>query len=53
MPSALSIIENCIFYLKIFDKNHDGFIDKAELKDVLIKLGENITDVSPLEILLS
>ena len=30
---------------KIFDKNQDGFIDKAELKDVLTRLGENITDV--------
>lgn len=31
---------------KIFDKNQDGFIDNEELKDVLIRLGENITDVS-------
>ncbi|CAF0810181.1 unnamed protein product [Brachionus calyciflorus] len=29
---------------KIFDKNKDGFIDYAELKDVLVRLGENITD---------
>jgi Ca2+-binding EF-hand superfamily protein len=28
---------------KIFDKNQDGYIDKMELWDVLIRLGENIT----------
>jgi len=34
---------------KIFDKNQDGFIDNVELKDVLIRLGENITDVSAIK----
>lgn len=33
-------------FFKIFDKNQDGFIDKFELRDVLTRLGENITDVS-------
>jgi len=31
---------------QIFDRNKDGFIDSAELKDVLVRLGENISDVS-------
>ena len=30
---------------KIFDRNQDGYIDQTELKDVLIRLGEKITDV--------
>ena len=33
------------FVIKIFDKNADGFIDNLELKDVLTRLGESITDV--------
>ncbi|CAF3016336.1 unnamed protein product [Rotaria sp. Silwood2] len=28
----------------VFDKNKDGFIDKDELYDMLLRLGENITD---------
>ncbi len=38
--------EELMEIFKIFDKNQDGFIDNEELKDVLIRLGENITDVS-------
>jgi len=30
---------------QIFDRNQDGFIDIAELKDVFKRLGENLTDV--------
>ncbi len=31
---------------QIFDRNGDGFIDKTELKDVMVRLGEKISDVS-------
>mgnify|MGYP002387224458 FL=1 len=33
-----------LFYLKVFDKNKDGFIDKDELYDMLSRLGEHITE---------
>lgn len=36
---------------KIFDRNQDGFIDCNELKDVLIRLGENITDDEVMEMI--
>lgn len=36
---------------KIFDRNQDGFIDSSELKDVLIRLGENITDDEVMEMI--
>jgi Ca2+-binding EF-hand superfamily protein len=44
--SAKEMEEELMEIFKIFDKNQDGFIDNEELKDVLIRLGENITDVS-------
>jgi Ca2+-binding EF-hand superfamily protein len=30
----------------VFDKNKDGFIDKNELYDMLLRLGEHVTEVS-------
>lgn len=36
---------------KIFDRNQDGFIDSTELKDVLNRLGENITDEEVMEMI--
>lgn len=43
------LISWCVFEFieliwQIFDKNQDGFIDQVELKDVLIRLGEHISD---------
>ncbi|CAF5142636.1 unnamed protein product, partial [Rotaria magnacalcarata] len=35
----------------IFDKKKDGFIDKDELYDLLLKLGENITDEDVIEMI--
>jgi len=44
--SAKEVEDELMEIFKIFDKNQDGFIDNEELKDVLTRLGENITDVS-------
>ncbi len=30
----------------VFDKNKDGFIDNNELYDMLLRLGEHVTEVS-------
>jgi Ca2+-binding EF-hand superfamily protein len=38
---------------KVFDKNLDGFIDNHELKDVLVRLGETISDVSFINVYLN
>ncbi|CAF4326298.1 unnamed protein product, partial [Rotaria socialis] len=35
----------------IFDKKTDGFIDKDELYDLLVKLGEHITDEDVIEMI--